>query len=203
MLSIDTYTGGVAMTNGYACRLEDASFVVDAPEGMMSWLEKMGFEPAALLLTHAHFDHVWDAAVIRERWGCPIFAYTHPQPDLTLESLYGAFGPALRVKPYVVDHLLEKRESFELGEVRFRVLHIPGHSPDSIALLPEGTGTLFGGDALFRDGIGRDDLPGCDGELLRRAIREKLYVLEDDLRVLPGHGPSTTIGRERRTNPFV
>ena len=203
MLEINTYTGGIAMTNGYACRTNETWFVVDAPDGIGEWLDSSGVRPAALLLTHAHFDHVLDAAMIQERWQCPIYAFADPTPDLTLESMFASFGPALAVAPYRVDHHLGSAASFELAGLCFRVFHVPGHSPDSVIFLPDSTGILFGGDVLFHAGIGRDDLPGGDGDLLRKGIREKVYTLDEDLKVLSGHGEPTTVGQEKRTNPFV
>ncbi|MFT4638599.1 MAG: hydroxyacylglutathione hydrolase [Verrucomicrobiales bacterium] len=203
MLNIKTYTGGMATTNGYACQVNESCFLVDAPEGMGAWVESSGMIPMALLLTHAHFDHVLDAAMIQERWKCPIFAFTDPTPELTLEVIFASFGPGLTIAPYRVDEYIQEGQSFKLAGLTFQVLHVPGHSADSIVLLPEDTGILFGGDVLFNDGVGRSDFPGCDGDLLRKGIREKVYSLDGDLKVLSGHGEPTTVGKERLTNPFV
>lgn len=203
MLDIATYTGGIAETNGYLCHLNDAQILIDAPDGIADWLRTRGASVDALLLTHAHFDHVLDAAAVQEGWKCPTYAFTDPTPELTLEAMLASAGPSLQVRPYSVDHHVVEGEPLTLAGTAFDVLHIPGHSPDSVTFAPEGTGVLFGGDVLFQMGIGRDDLPGGDGALLRRGIREKLYELDDDLQVYPGHGASTTIGAEKRSNPFV
>ena len=93
MLEIEYFTGGIAATNGYACKTEETSFLVDAPEGVADWLESTGFTPDALLLTHAHFDHVLDAAQVQERWSIPTYAFAQPTPELTLEAMLGSFGP--------------------------------------------------------------------------------------------------------------
>ena len=202
MLEIECFTGGIASTNGYACTAGEATFVVDAPEGMTKWLESTGFTPKALLLTHAHFDHVLDAAQIQDRWSIPTYAFAQPTPELTLEAMIGSFG-SMRIQPYQVDHLVEEGVPMAFGGLTFEILHIPGHSPDSVVFLPVGTSKVFGGDVLMQGGVGRSDLPGGDGELLLKGIREKLYALDDDITVLSGHGEPTTIGVEKRTNPFV
>ncbi len=203
-IEIQSYTGGIAATNGYACRIDDVCFLVDAPDGIGSWLASTGFRPGALLLTHAHFDHVLDAALIQERFGCPIYAFTDPVPELTLEIIVPSIGSPLKVAPYRVDERVAEGSVLELdGGLRFEILHVPGHSPDSVAFMPLEQNVIFSGDVLMAGGIGRDDLPGGDGELLRRMIQEKLYALGDEMRVLPGHGGPTTIGEEKRFNPFV
>lgn len=203
MLKIETYTGGIAATNGYACHVNGWSFAVDAPEGMAAWLENAGVVPRALLLTHAHFDHVLDAAKVQKHWNCPVYAYADPAPELTLEYTFAAFGPALNVAPYRVDHHLAGETTLALNGLSIDILHIPGHSPDSVAFLFRDAGVVFAGDVLMQGGIGRDDLPGGDGSLLRQGIREKLYVLDDEVQVLPGHGGPTSVGEEKRSNPFV
>ncbi len=197
MLEIEYFTGGVAATNGYACKAAEITFVVDAPEGITEWLESTGFTPQALLLTHAHFDHVLDASRIQERWSIPTYAFAYPTPELTLESM------GMAVQPYKVDHLVEEGVLMSFGGLTFEILHIPGHSPDSSVFLPKDSPIAFGGDVLMQGGIGRSDLPGGDGELLLKGIREKLYVLDDETTVLSGHGPATTIGEEKLSNPFV
>ena len=197
MLEIECFTGGVAATNGYACKAAETSFLVDAPEGVVDWLVSTDFSPQALLLTHAHFDHVLDAARIQERWSIPTYAFAHPTPELTLESM------GMAVRPYKVDYLVKEGEPMTFGGLTFEILHIPGHSPDSALFLPEGSPIVFGGDVLMQGGIGRSDLPGGDGEQLLKGIREKLYVLDDGTTVLSGHGPATTVGGEKRGNPYV
>ncbi|MEN9019833.1 MAG: MBL fold metallo-hydrolase [Verrucomicrobiaceae bacterium] len=202
MLEIEYFTGGIAATNGYACKTEETSFLVDAPEGVADWLESTGFTPNALLLTHAHFDHVLDAAQVQERWSIPTYAFAQPTPELTLEAMLGSFGP-MAIQPYMVDHLVEEGLPMSFGGLTFEILHVPGHSPDSVVFLPERSPTAFGGDVLMQGGIGRSDLPGGDGKLLLKGIREKLYELDDEIAVLSGHGQPTTIGAEKRMNPFV
>ena len=203
MITVQSHTGGIAATNGFYLKQGSDELVVDAPEGMADWLLQLGANPQALLLTHAHFDHVQDAYAIHQRWGCPIYAFTEPTPELTLEEVLKMYGAALGIEDYPVHQTLEEGEVLRFGKWQFGVLHIPGHSPDSLAFVLEGESLVFGGDVLFAGGIGRDDFPGGDGELLRRGIREKLYGMSDETVIYPGHGIETTIGHEKASNPFV
>ncbi len=207
MLRILAYCGGFAQTNGYLVfSPEGEAVVIDAPEGMGDWLEEAAVTPDVLLLTHAHFDHVVDAARIQERFSCPIRSHSDPHPDLTLETWYGEQG--LRVEPYRVDERVAADSRITVGGLAFTCLHVPGHSPDSLCFVPEPAGerdipVVFGGDVLFRGSIGRTDFPNGDHEALLRGIRAKLFALPDRTVVYPGHGPATTIGEEKDGNPYL
>jgi len=209
MARLTSFTGGFTATNGYLLiQASGDAVLVDAPEGIASWPELDDLRVRALLLTHAHFDHVIDAAAVAERFACPIHAFSPYRPDLTLEDQLSSFGMDLEVAPYEVDHLLEGKATVSAADCRFRILHVPGHSPDSLCFLLDetdshGNRVLLGGDVLFQRGIGRTDFAHSDHELLLRGIREKLYPLPDETLVFPGHGPWTTIGDEKRENPFV
>lgn len=198
MLEIESFTGGIASTNGYACKSNELGIVVDAPEGMADWLQSIDFQPKALLLTHAHFDHVMDAAAIQRQWSIPVYAFTKPSPELTLGGLFG-----LEVEGYEVDHFVEEGVSTVINDLTFEIFHVPGHSTDSVVYLLESAKIAFGGDVLMQGSVGRSDFPGGDQALLLKGIREKLYVFDDDVTIHPGHGPATSIGVEKRTNPFV
>lgn len=204
MLNIQKYTGGFTSTNGYAIETGTGWILVDAPEGITAWLRERAITPTALLLTHMHFDHVMDAAEAVRAFGMPVYAFASPDRDLTLENLLGSFsGSNFDVTPFEIDHLLEGEPSVDAGGTKFHLLHVPGHSPDSLCFHLPGENLLFGGDVLMRGGIGRSDFPHGDGGLLENGIREKIYTLAESTRVLPGHGPETTIGDERSHNPFV
>lgn len=198
------FTGGIAATNGYLLQTEDGALVVDAPEGMAGWLRQQGARADVLLLTHQHFDHVMDAAAIREEHGCPVLAFAPFSRDLTLELLFGmATGMEVMVREFQVDRVLKGRAEVELCGFTWQLLHVPGHSPDSLCFFQGDLGLIFGGDVLFLDGVGRTDFPGGSMELLVAGIQEKLLSLPDETRVFPGHGDATTIGREREENPFL
>jgi len=205
MLNISSFTGGIAQTNGYLVRAEDgAALVVDAPSGMADWLERQGVKVGGLLLTHQHFDHVEDAARIKAGHGCRLHAFAPYSRDLTLEVMFGiATGTVMSVQPFEVDEVLEGRESVAVAGMAWKLAHIPGHSPDSVIFVSQEERLVFGGDVLFEDGIGRCDFPGGSMELLLEGIQSKLMPLGDDFALYPGHGPSTTLGRERQYNPYL
>jgi hydroxyacylglutathione hydrolase len=122
---------------------------------------------------------------------------------ITEREFFKTFGYAWEIEPSTPGFHIDETESLVVDGVDFRVLLVPGHCPGSLCFLEKTERILFGGDVLFAGGVGRWDLPGGDGELLFSGIRNKLFPLGDDVTVLPGHGPATKIGIERRTNPYV
>ena len=204
MLTLSHFTGGIAQTNGWLLRLADQAIAIDAPEGMSVWLSTQDVKLNALLLTHQHFDHVLDAAAIADSHACPVIAFAPYSPDLTLERLFGiSAGISFSVPPFTVTDLVTESSTLDLLGTSWSVLHAPGHSPDSICFHSPATGHLFGGDVLFLDGIGRTDFPGGSTRTLLSGIQNKILTLPDETQVHPGHGPSTTIARERLQNPFL
>jgi glyoxylase-like metal-dependent hydrolase (beta-lactamase superfamily II) len=204
MFDISTYTGGVAETNGWLLQTDAGTIAFDAPEGMAAWLDRRGIKLDALVLTHQHFDHVWDVAKIKASQGCPVIAFAPYSKTLTLELLYATAAAAgFSIEPYAIDQVIEGRESIALAGLDFKVLHVPGHSPDSICFHASEQGVLFAGDVLFAGSIGRTDLPGGSTRQLLTGIASKIMVLDDSTRVFPGHGPDTTIGDERGGNPYL
>lgn len=156
-----------------------------------------------IVVTHLHFDHVGALAPVKERTGAK-FALHEAEADAGLGMLSrmlssmtgGSFS-----QPPKPDRLLKDGDTIEVDDLSFTVLYTPGHSPGGISLY--GHGMVFSGDALFNYGIGRTDFPGCSYEQLMDSIQNKLMTLPDETIVYPGHGPSTTIGEERRGNPFL
>ena len=182
------------------------------------WLVDCGFDPAPLLdlvesegvtldvivLTHAHPDHMAGLFEARRRFGkVPVWIH-HDEGDwLTdpMKNLSGLMGvPVTGPEP---DRLLTHGDTLDLPGGPWEVRHTPGHSPGGVTLYSESLAVAFVGDALFNGSIGRTDFPGSDHKTLERSIREQLYSLPSDTRALPGHGPNTTIGAERLSNPFV
>ena len=205
-LDLRCFEGGPLATNGYAFKAPGGWVAVDAPQGMADWADKEGIDPQLLILTHQHFDHVQGAAGLAESFGCPIWAFAQYDKDLTLEDFFrGLEGTGFEIAPYRVGRILEQEigDGLDILGCQIDLLHIPGHSPDSICFVMEGEDIVFGGDVLFRSGIGRTDFPGGDTDLLLDGIREKLFSLNETTAVLPGHGMATTIGRERRENTFL
>lgn len=204
MPEILVYTGGIAATNGYVLSLPGGTVLVDAPDGVAPWLRRQNVRVDALFLTHQHFDHVLDAAEVKQEHGCRVYAFASFSRDLTLERLYGAVtGSSFEVLEFEVDELLKDKDDVEAVGESWKLYHVPGHSPDSVCFHLEAQNLLFGGDVLFLDGIGRTDFPGGSTQQLLSGIEEKLFALPDATRVFPGHGDDTTIGRERLENPFL
>jgi glyoxylase-like metal-dependent hydrolase (beta-lactamase superfamily II) len=158
-------------------------------------------KPERIILTHAHIDHVWHAKAVQERLSLPLLMHRDDLPMLErLPYQAQMFGLPAPVPPRVDGYLAEGDE-VSFGQVTMKVLHAPGHSPGSIVLYGEDTAVV--GDVLFQGSIGRTDLPFGSYETLMQSIHEKLMTLPDHVRVLPGHGDETTIGIERRSNPFL
>ena len=197
------FTGGLAATNAYLLDLGGHLLAIDAPEGFLDFLQKKKIKPHALLLTHGHWDHIWDAADLADWAGCPV--YYHPdtaflclQPDAML-----AFGLPKKLRPVQATQLLQESGPIPVSWPEAKLLLVPGHCPGSLCLYLPKLGQLYGGDVLFADGVGRWDLPGGDRDLLLSGIRTKILTLPENTIVYPGHGPSTTIGREKSSNPFL
>jgi glyoxylase-like metal-dependent hydrolase (beta-lactamase superfamily II) len=156
----------------------------------------------AIWLTHAHVDHVVGVPRVAAETGAPVWLHPGDRPlyDAVPEQAtwFGLANPASLPAP---DHALTHGANVKVGTLTFEVRHAPGHSPGSVCLL--GPGVALTGDVLFAGSIGRTDLPGGDFETLIASIERELLPLSDDTIVYSGHGPETTIGRERRTNPFL
>lgn len=156
----------------------------------------------AIVATHAHFDHLVAADALRELTGAPFYMHDADKPLLDWYEESGRMFLGLELgTPPVVDTSASEGDVLIAGDVHLRVIHTPGHSPGSISLVA--ADAIFSGDTLFAGSIGRSDLPGGDSETLLGVIRSTLFSFGDEVAVHPGHGPSTTIGTERRSNPFV
>jgi glyoxylase-like metal-dependent hydrolase (beta-lactamase superfamily II) len=166
-------------------------------------VEETGLSISIIVITHAHIDHVGALRQVQEKTNAR-FAIHEAEKGLLLSAPVRMLTslPISPVKsPPRPDRLLEDGDRIDIGDLHFAVLHTPGHSPGGICLY--GHGVVFSGDTLFKLGIGRTDFPGCSHERLIQSIRQKLMVLPDETIVYPGHGPPTTIGNERRANPFL
>jgi len=167
-------------------------------------VQQMGLSISLIVVTHAHIDHIDALRAVKERTNA-LFAIHEAEKGLlstaTPVGVLASLGLTAFKSPPQPDRLLKDGDRIDVGDLHFEVLHTPGHSPGGICLL--GHGVVFSGDTLFNFGIGRTDFAGGSYELLMKSIREKLMVLPDETVVYPGHGPSTTIGDERRGNPFL
>ncbi len=185
------------------------ALVVDAggdAEKIAAELEGLSLAPRVLFSTHGHVDHVEANRALKERFPEMTLAIHSAERKLLLRaSLNLSLFMGGKIDPPEPDRLLEEGDEVALGGLCFKVLHVPGHSPGGAALFGEVDGgpVVFAGDCLFAGGVGRVDFPGGDGSALLASIHEKLFKLPEETRVLSGHGPETTIGEEKRTNPFV
>lgn len=200
-MQLDTFTGGIFDTNCFF--LPDCGILVDAPQGAADWLKELGYRVSTLLLTHGHIDHVWDAARIQAEHECLVGYHVDTEPMVTQRNFFKEFGFGWEIEPISPGFHIDEADSVVIEGREFQVLLVPGHCPGSLCFLDKEDGVLFGGDVLFAGGVGRWDLPGGDGPLLFRGIKEKVFALDDDVTVLPGHGPATKVGIERQTNPYV
>ncbi len=194
-------TLGPLQENAYLVETGEGAVLIDPgdePERLFALFRETGLTPRAILLTHAHFDHVGAVAPLVAALGLPVFL--HPL-DLPLyegaDLVARAWGFAIPKPPLPVEPLEEGMTLFG-----FQVFHLPGHSPGHVAFYdPEGA-QVFSGDLLFRGGVGRYDLPGADPKALFASLK-RLLALPPKTRVHPGHGPGTTLGLEARANPFL
>lgn len=174
----------------------------DQASDILQAVERHGLRLAAAVATHAHFDHVLAAEAIREATGVPFYLHADDMPILAAMQERGMFFLELELPPPPeVDRHLRDGDEVGAGSLRLQVLHTPGHSPGSVSLVAEDE-AVFSGDTLFASSIGRTDLPGGDYEQELASIRDRLFPL-GDLPVFPGHGPPTSIDREKIENPFV
>lgn len=172
----------------------------DEGEEILTRIAERGITLDKILLTHGHFDHVGAVRTLRERTGARVHVHAEEVERMrTAGRQGGMFGLSVQ-NPPAPDVLIREGDVVELGDQRFRVLHTPGHTPGHVTFL---TGEMaFVGDLIFAGSIGRTDLPGGSLDDLIRAVREKIFTLPDRTVLFPGHGPATTVGEEKRSNPF-
>ena len=199
----ESFCGGMFDTNCYLVHAPGGTILFDAPQGACDWLESTITKLDLLILTHGHFDHIPDVAKLKRRFGCEIGCSAETVPMISDPDFFKDFGFQLEIETAEPDFIIEATAERDFLGMKFEILEVPGHCPGSLCFYSREEQKLVGGDVLFAGVVGRWDLPGGDGELLFSGIRSKLYPLGDEVTVLPGHGPTTTIGAERRTNPFV
>ena len=187
------------------CSETQAAVVIDPGDkaGILQTLKAHNLTVQYLIHTHGHLDHVTATAALQQEMDAPVLIHEADQILLDNLEVQGTmFGLTAPESPTVDSYICEG-DSIDWGQYTLSVIETPGHSPGGVCLNLEGEQILFAGDTLFQDSIGRTDLWGGDYEQLLDSIREQLWPLDDDTIVCPGHGPRTTIGREKRENPFL
>ena len=209
MLKINTYSLGPIQTNCYIVQDEKGNcLIIDPGEESGRIIRKITSQeltPIAILLTHAHFDHIGAVDSIRDRFGIPVYIHEEEREWLSNPKLNGsAKYPGLpNVCNRQADHLITQEGMMEVGPFSFEVRHTPGHSPGSVSFIFEEDRFAVVGDTLFKRSVGRTDLPGGNTGILLDSIHTKLLTLDDDFIIYPGHDSSTTPGDEKDSNPFL
>lgn len=179
-------------------------FTPEEERELVAAIEARQLKPVKLINTHCHFDHIFGNAFIKEKYGLELGIHELEAPILEMApvvvNMYGL--PPMTPSP-PADYFIAEGETITLGDNKFKVLFCPGHSPGSICFYNETDGYVIAGDVLFEGSIGRTDLPGGDHETLLGSILTRIMPLPDTTKVYPGHGGPTTVGKERRSNPFL
>lgn len=200
---------GVMQTNCYILENTDGACLIFDPgsEGnkLISWLTEKDLKPIAILLTHAHFDHIGAVDEVREYFNIPVYVHKKEQYWLSDPMLNGSdqFRMARPICAKQADYLLEQETVMKLDSFEFMIFETPGHSPGSVSFYFKAEGIVVSGDALFKGSIGRTDLQEGNYTQLINSIHEKLLTLPEETIVMSGHGPATTIGDEMDQNPFL
>lgn len=203
LFGINTYV--VYDPSSKKCAIIDPGmFDSDEEDAIERFIERNSLEVVAIIDTHLHVDHAVGVQFIKRRYGVPLLAHKADEPlGERIRQQAQMFGIRERVEDVSIDRYLTPGEIIKIGEGELKVIHVPGHSPGSVALYDEKDGFVITGDALFSGSIGRTDLPGGDMATLLRSIKEGLLELPSSTIVYPGHGPATTIGREKASNPYL
>ncbi|MDC3413397.1 MBL fold metallo-hydrolase [Aquibacillus sp. 3ASR75-11] len=192
-------------TNCYLLDDGEQSIMIDPggdSEVIVSHMEQLALKPIAILLTHAHFDHIGAVDALKDQFHIPVYI-NEQESDWLADPMKNGSGlfSTKEIRANDPDHFLPIGP-FQIGTFSLEIRHTPGHSPGSVSFVFPKEKAVISGDALFQRGIGRTDLPGGNTEQLISSIRNELFTLSDDFTIYPGHGPNTTIGEEKKDNPF-
>jgi len=210
MIHIKSFVFNPFMENTYVLYDDSKHCVIVDPgcyetyeqQELSDFIEKEGLVVDKLLNTHCHIDHVFGNQFVKDKYGVKL--YVHKEDEATLKAVK-AYAPAYGFNQFVesdVDEYLEEGKSVTFGDSTLDVVFVPGHAPGHVAFIDHSAKTIIGGDVLFQGSIGRTDLPGGDFDTLIKSIHTKFFPLPNDYTVYCGHGPETTIGREKQSNPF-
>jgi glyoxylase-like metal-dependent hydrolase (beta-lactamase superfamily II) len=184
-----------------------ASAIIDTPLDSASQfipiIEEKGLELEAILLTHTHWDHTADCSKLLNYADVPVYVHEEDNYRLINPMSHTIFPLPFNIEAVTKVQLINTNDKIKIGELEFEVIHTPGHTEGGVCYVEHNEGVIFSGDTIFHSSIGRVDLPGGSESLILHSIKSKLMALPDDYIVYAGHGPSTTIGRERKFNPFL
>lgn len=211
MLTVHSFTFNPFSENTYLiytkeldCIIIDPGcYTVEEKKELTSYIKEKGLKPVSIFLTHSHIDHIFGLDYLKKRYQVPILG--HPEVNSGLRStelVAQLYGLSVELPPSV-DTFINEGEQFTLGSHSLKVLFCPGHSPDHLVLYAEKEGVAIVGDVIFKESIGRSDLPGGNFETLMESINQKLLTLPSQTILYPGHGPKTTIKEEITNNPFL
>lgn len=175
----------------------------DEADKVLAWVRSSGVTVRGILLTHAHFDHIGAVQPLREALKVPVYLHPADLPIYQMGAASAARWNLPFIQPEAPDHSIAQGQTFTAGDLTLTAREVPGHAPGHVVFVDQDSGFVVAGDTLFRGGIGRTDLPGGNHAQLLAGIAQELLTLPDATTVYPGHGPATTTGFERRTNPFL
>lgn len=204
--SFQTRCSVVWDNDNFCAFIDPGCLSADEISRLTDFVSSRNLKPVCILLTHAHFDHIFGVSALSEKYG--INVYMHNEEQLTLKEtnplICGRFGLPLPDTSFLERHIpIKEDDIIEVGSLKFKVIETPGHSAGGVCYYEHDHRILFSGDTLFAGAIGRTDHPGGDYDKLMKSILEKVVTLEGVVRVIPGHGPCTDIATEGMTNPFL
>ncbi len=188
-----------------ACVIVDpGNFSPNENEQLDAFIENNQLKPEYIIQTHNHLDHLFGAYYVAQKYKIPLACHADEIPWIkNFKATCAGYGLNMETEPPMPQHQFIDGELFKFGSTELHVIFVPGHSAGGLAFYNKASGLLFCGDILFENSIGRTDLPGGNYNLLIKGIKEKILTLPDETRVFSGHGPSTTIGKEKMNNPFL
>ncbi len=212
MFQVKSFTFNPFQENSYLiydetkeCAIVDPGMLTEQENNhLVVAIDQLGLKPVLLLQTHLHLDHVFGMGFVAEKYGLQPIA--HPDDEFLLAQTVEysrQFGVELKAQPPSLGGYLNDGDIVSFGNTKLKVIHVPGHSPGGIVFYNEEAKVMIAGDVLFQGSVGRSDLPGGSYEDLIHGIQTRLMIYPDEVKVYPGHGPATTIGNERVSNPFL
>lgn len=183
--------------------IDAACYIKKEEEALEKYISENQLKPVRLLNTHCHLDHIFGNKFVSERYKLSPEAHKDEKPNNDFAAQAAENYGLTMAAPPPLENFIDENDSVEFGNSKLEILHAPGHTKGSLVFYSETENVVISGDVLFKDSIGRTDLPGGNFDTLKKSIVTQLYTLKDNTTVLPGHGPSTEIGYEKRNNPFI